>query len=66
MTTTPILKVPDIDIPFIVCTNGSKYGLGAVLSQYVWVIAYASRNLKTHEGNYATRDLELASIVRAL
>ena len=43
-----------------------KNGLGGVLSQNGFVICYESRKLKEHERNYATHDLELATIVHAL
>jgi hypothetical protein len=33
LTTTPILKVPDMDVDFLVCTDASKEGLGEVLMQ---------------------------------
>jgi hypothetical protein len=33
LTTTPILKVPDMDVDFLVCTDASKEGLGGVLMQ---------------------------------
>jgi len=66
LTTTLILKVPDMDRPFIVCTHASKDGLGIILSQDGRVIAYASRKLRMHEENYAIHDLELATIVHAL
>ena len=42
------------------------WGLGCVLMQHGKVIAYASRQLKTHEKNYPTHDLELAAVVFAL
>nr|GEU42618.1 hypothetical protein [Tanacetum cinerariifolium] len=45
---------------------GDKEGLGVVLIQREKVIAYASRQMKIHEKNYTTRDLELGSIVFAL
>ncbi|XP_073045811.1 uncharacterized protein [Primulina eburnea] len=48
---------------FVVYTDASKLGLGAVLMQQDRVIAYASRQLKVHEQNYATHDLELAALV---
>ncbi|KAI3815298.1 hypothetical protein L1987_14960 [Smallanthus sonchifolius] len=41
-------------------------GLGCVLMQRDKVIAYASRQLKVHEKNYTTHDLELGSVVFAL
>nr|GEY70093.1 putative reverse transcriptase domain-containing protein [Tanacetum cinerariifolium] len=43
-----------------------KNGLGAVLMQNEKVIAYASRQLKIHEKNYTTHDLELGAVVSAL
>jgi hypothetical protein len=66
LTTTPILKVPDMDIDFLVCTDASKEGLGGVLMQDGQVIAYISRKLRRHEENYAMHDLELLAIVYAL
>ena len=66
LTTAPILKVPDMDKLFIVSTYASKYGLGTFLSLEGRVITYASRNLRPHEENYATHDLELATIFHAL
>ena len=54
-----------MDKYFIVCTDASKQGLGAVLMQDKGVITYASRNLKLHEYLYATHDLELLDMVVA-
>ncbi|XP_021746060.1 uncharacterized protein LOC110711931 [Chenopodium quinoa] len=51
---------------FEVYSDASKNGLGCVLQQNGKVIAYASRQLKSHEVNYPTHDLELATIVFAL
>nr|GEZ73979.1 putative reverse transcriptase domain-containing protein [Tanacetum cinerariifolium] len=51
---------------FMVYCDASHKGLGAVLMQREKVIAYASRQLKTHEKNYTTYDLELGSMVFAL
>jgi hypothetical protein len=61
-----ILKFPDMDEDFLVCTDASKEGLGRVLMQDGRVIAYISRKLRKHEENYATHDLELLAIVYAL
>ena len=47
-------------------TDASLNGLGCVLMQDGHVIAYASRQLRPHEQNYPTHDLELAAIVHAL
>ncbi|GKC79566.1 putative reverse transcriptase domain-containing protein [Tanacetum coccineum] len=51
---------------FVVYYDVSHKGLGAVLMQREKVIAYASRQLKVHEKNYNTHDLELGSVVFAL
>jgi hypothetical protein len=66
LTTTPILKVPDMDGYFLVCTDATKEGLGGVLIQDCGVIAYISRRLRRHEENYATHHLELLAIFYAL
>jgi hypothetical protein len=66
LTMTPILKVPDMDANFLVCTDASKEGLGRVLMQDGRVITYISRKLRRHEENYATHDLELLAIIYAL
>lgn len=47
-------------------TNVSGQGLRSVLMQHRRVIAYGLRQLKNHEQNYPTHDLELAAIVYAL
>jgi len=46
--------------------DASKMGLGGVLMQNRQVVAYASRQLKVHEKNYLTHDLELAAVVYVL
>jgi ribonuclease HI len=51
---------------FMVCTDASKQGMGAVLMQDRGVIAYASRKLKKHEELYATHYLELVAVMLAL
>ena len=66
VTSAPILKVADPEKYFVVCTDACRQGLGGVLMQDNHVICYQSRKLKKHEKNYATHDLELASIVHAL
>ncbi|GJR02392.1 putative reverse transcriptase domain-containing protein [Tanacetum coccineum] len=48
------------------CGDALKKGLGAVLMQREKVISYASRQLKIHEKNYTTHDLELGAVVFAL
>ena len=61
-----MLAQPDIDRPFDVYCDASKTGLGCVLMQDGHVIAYASPQLKKHEVNYPTHDLELAIVVHTL
>lgn len=62
----PVLAIPDGKSKFEVYKNACAVGLGAVLVQNGKLIAYASRQLKPHEKNYATHDLELLVIVFAL
>jgi hypothetical protein len=62
----PILALPEGNEDFIVYCDASYHGLGAVLMQRSKVIAYASRQLKKHEENYTTHDLELGAVVFAL
>ena len=66
LTTAPILTLPVEGKNFIVYCDASYSGLGTVLMQEKNVIAYASRQLKEHERNYPTHDLELAAVVFAL
>ncbi|XP_028805181.1 uncharacterized protein LOC114760092 [Neltuma alba] len=66
LTSTLVLIMPDPTLPYVVYIDASKQGLGCMLMQQGRVVAYASRQLKTHEENYPTHDLELAAIVYAL
>ncbi|GJZ26105.1 putative reverse transcriptase domain-containing protein [Tanacetum coccineum] len=58
----PILALPEGNDDFVVYCDASLQGLGAVLMQKEKVIAYASRQLKPHEENYTTHDLELGAV----
>ncbi|GJY00267.1 putative reverse transcriptase domain-containing protein [Tanacetum coccineum] len=62
----PVLALPDGPKDFVVYCDASGIGLGYVLMQRGKVIAYASRQLKIHEKNYTTHDLELGAVVFAL
>ncbi|GJS83296.1 putative reverse transcriptase domain-containing protein [Tanacetum coccineum] len=62
----PILALPEGNDDFVVYCDASLQGLGVVLMQREKVIAYASRQLKPHEENYTTHDLELGAVVFAL
>ncbi|GKA27912.1 putative reverse transcriptase domain-containing protein [Tanacetum coccineum] len=66
LCSAPILAFPKGSKNFIVYCDVSHKGLGAVLMQNEKVIAYASRQLKIHEKNYTTHDLELGAVVFAL
>ncbi|WVZ70515.1 hypothetical protein U9M48_019176 [Paspalum notatum var. saurae] len=66
LTSAPVLAQPDVTKPFDVYCDASSNGLGCVLMQEERVVAYASRQLRKHEVNYPTHDLELAAVVHAL
>jgi hypothetical protein len=66
LITTPVLILPDVHKPFLVYYDVSYTGLGCVLMQEGRVVAYLSQQLKVHEKNYPTHDLELAVVVHAL
>ncbi|GJU48907.1 putative reverse transcriptase domain-containing protein [Tanacetum coccineum] len=61
-----VLALPDGPDNFVVYCDASKQGFGSVLMQRGKVITYASRQLKKHEKNYTTHDLELGAVVFAL
>ncbi|KAG1580706.1 hypothetical protein G6F48_010280 [Rhizopus delemar] len=71
LTTTPILSRPDFNKPFILITDASKLGLGAILTQlddngYEHPVIYASRGLKSTESNYAPTKLECLAVIWAV
>nr|GFB81854.1 putative reverse transcriptase domain-containing protein [Tanacetum cinerariifolium] len=66
LCSAPILALPEGSKDFIVYCDASKKGLDTVLMQREKVISYASRQLKIHEKNYMTHDLELGAVVFAL
>lgn len=66
LTSAPVLTLPEGTEGFVVYCDASRVGLGCVLMQHGKVVAYASRQLKNHEKNYPTHDLELAAVVFAL
>jgi hypothetical protein len=66
LTSAPVLILPDLTKKFGIHCDASRQGLGCVLMQEGHVVCYASRQLRKHEENYPTRDLEQAAIVHAL
>ena len=71
LTDDPILKYPDFDKEFILQTDASDYGVGAVLSQiqddgHDHPIAYASATLNKHERNYSVTEKECLAVVFAV
>ncbi|GJY90435.1 putative reverse transcriptase domain-containing protein [Tanacetum coccineum] len=66
LCSAPILALPERTEGFVVYCDASLKGYRAVLMQREKVIAYASRQLKVHEENYTTHDLELEAVAFAL
>ena len=64
--TTPVLVLPNPRELFKVYCHASKMGLGGALMKNGLVVAYASKQLNTHERNYPTHDLELDVVVFVL
>jgi hypothetical protein len=65
LTSAPVLILPDINKSFGIYCDASQQGLGCVLMQDGKVVSYAPRQLRKHEENYLTHDLELAAVVHA-
>ena len=66
LKSAPIMIVPERGHGYIVYCDASKAELGCVLMQSGRVVAYGSHQLKNHEQNYPTHDIELAAVVFAL
>ena len=66
LTIASVLALPNGTDGYVVYCDASRVGLGCVLMQNNQVIAYALRQLKKHEQNYPTHNLELAAIIFAL
>ena len=66
LTSAPVLTLPSGRGGFVVYSDASYRGLRCVLIQHNRVIAYVSRQLRSHEVSYPVHDLELAAVVFAL
>jgi hypothetical protein len=66
LTSALVLKIVDPNENFVVCTDACNEGIGGFLTQNGHVIGYDSRNIKEHERNYATHELEVFTIVHGL
>jgi len=66
LTTAPVLTIPDQLGGFVIYSDASRQGLDCVLMKHDRVVTYASRQLKSHESNYPTHDLELVTVIFAL
>jgi hypothetical protein len=66
LTSALVLVLPDLTKKFNIYCDTSRRRLGCVLMQEGQVVCYASRQLRKHEKNYPTHDLELAAVVHAL
>ena len=66
LASEPVLKLPDFDKTFEVIVDACGQGIGGILQQDHHPIAYESRQLRIHEKNYPTHDLELLAVIHAL
>lgn len=70
LTSPPVLAYPNFEKPFVLHTDASSHGLGAVLEQeqddgLLHPVAYASRTLSKHEKHYGITDMEALGVVWA-
>ncbi|KAK3887598.1 hypothetical protein Pcinc_008302 [Petrolisthes cinctipes] len=67
LSTEPVLRILDLQLPFVLRTDASSYGLGVVLMQYhdgcPHPIAYAIRKLQDREKRYSTVERECLAVV---
>ncbi|XP_070008174.1 uncharacterized protein [Nicotiana sylvestris] len=66
LTSAPVLTLPEGTDGYVIYCDAFGVGLGCVMMHHGKVVAYASRQLREHEKNYLTHDLELAAVIHAL
>lgn len=66
LCSVPVISLPKGTKDFVVSWDESHHSMGCVLMQRDKVTAYASHQLKTHENNYTTYDMELEAVILTL
>ncbi|XP_070055051.1 uncharacterized protein [Nicotiana tomentosiformis] len=66
LTSAPVLTLPEGTDGYVIYCDTSGVRLGCVLMQHDKIVAYAFRQLRKHEKNYPTHDLELVAVIHAL
>lgn len=66
MTTTPTLALPDFTQSFVIQTDASGEGIGAILSQNDQPIAFMSRSLGVAKKSWSTYAREMLAIIVAI
>lgn len=66
LTLTPILVLPDFELPFELHCDASKLGIDAVLSQQTKTVTYFSEKLSGARSRYSTYDIEFYAVVQAI
>lgn len=66
LTSAPVLTLPSGLGGFTIYSDALRVCLGCILMQHGRVMAYGSKQLKNHEQNYPTHDLEMATVVFTL
>ena len=66
ISTEPVLRLPDLDLPFEVQTDASDRALGGVLVQEGHPVAFESRKLNNAEQRYSTHEKEMTVVVHCL
>ena len=66
ISTKPVLRLPDLDLPFEVQTDASDRALGGVLVKEGHSVAFESRKLNNVEQRYSTHEKEMTVVVHCL
>lgn len=66
MINPPVVALPDYNAPFIVETDASSQGIGAVLMQHGYAVAYISKTLSPRNALLSTYEKELLAVFHAV